>query len=284
MEKQELTLKEIQSEMLNVVLKIDEICNCLNIKYSLAYGSLIGAIRHNGFIPWDDDLDIWMAREDLDKFVEYCKTHIEELYPYRLCDRSNTENYSYNIPRFANFDFEYINTDPHQAMFDIGIFVDIYPIEGYGETKKQSLNLAKKMVRMNNLYDIYINPNSRTSVINSFIKKIISKLLHIIYKGKFWVILERKYRQYVTKYISPTCKYVGCVCWESKSPFLNERNDIFDEQGHLKIIKHDFECLNLNVLLNYDIVLKNQYGNYMELPPVECRAPHHDYKIYKRFK
>ena len=263
----ELSLVEIQQEMLNTVIKIDEICKLLNIKYSLAYGSLIGAIRHKGFIPWDDDLDIWMTKQDLDIFSEYCNSHSDEIKPFKLCNRGNTLNYAYNIPRFANLSYKYVNTDKHQAMFDIGIFVDIYPIEGYGDSKKEIKKLAEKSIKLNYLYDIYVNPNSRDGSIKTIIKKIIFCVLHMIYKNNYYLVQEKKFDRYIKRYAKQNCSYVGCVRWAPKTPVLHKRAEVFDENGCLNVIECDFEGEKLRILKNYDAILKNSYGDYMQLPP-----------------
>lgn len=281
MSRTELGLHEIQKEMLNTVLKIDEICTHLDIRYSLAYGSLIGAVRHNGFIPWDDDLDIWMSSSDLILFREFCFKYSEEIKPFKLCTRENTLNYSYNIPRFANFDYEYINTDSHQSMFDIGVFVDIYPIEGYGNTEKEAHKIYKKCGKLNELYYIYVNPKSRKNSINTYIKKIISSWLHFIYKDKYYIHQDKLFDKYLSPYKKLECKYVGCVRWASKL-VLHKKNEIFDSDGNIEIIKHKFENVELNILKNYDSVLRESYGDYMQLPPEEERHPYHEYKIYKR--
>ena len=76
----ELTLREIQIESLNILLEFDKICQKHGIKYMLAFGTLIGAARHKGFIPWDDDLDIWMKREDFDRFLN--STYGEDADPF----------------------------------------------------------------------------------------------------------------------------------------------------------------------------------------------------------
>lgn len=282
MNKKELNLEEIQKEMLNTVLKIDEICDSLGIKYALAYGSLIGAIRHNDFIPWDDDIDIWMSKNDLDVFTDYCRSHKDEIQPFKLCDRSNVQNYSYNISRFSNFDFQYVNTDEHQQMFDIGVFVDIYPIESFGNSKAEAYKLAKKSFRLSQLYDIYINPNSRSNYISTVIKKLISFSLHAIYKDKYYLVQQQKMDKYIADYSISDSKYVGCARWTTQNPVLHNREDVFDVDGKLSVIKHEFSEKKLNILKNYDIILKNSYGNYMELPPEEKRHPHHDYRVFKR--
>lgn len=282
MKNNELSLVEIQKEMLNTAIKIDEICSELNIKYTLSFGSLLGAIRHNGFIPWDDDLDIWMTKSDLDVFAEYCEKNAEKIKPFKLCTRKNVNNYTYNIPRFANFDYKYVNTDSHQAMFDIGIFVDIYPIDGYGNSKETVNKMSHESKKLNCLYDIYINPNSRTSFINTIVKKCISFVLHLIYKDKYYLIQEKKFDKLISKYSSNDSKYVGSVRWEPGVPILHKRSDIFDENGQFNVIRHKFENVELYILKNYDVTLRKSYGDYMCLPPEDQRNPHHDYKVYKR--
>ncbi len=281
MSNQELSLQEIQHEMLNVVLKIDELCRLLNIRYCLAYGSLIGAIRHNGFIPWDDDMDVWMTKKDLDIFTEYCLSHEEELKPFKLCSRRNVKNYSYYIPRFANFDFKYVNTDPHQAQFDIGVFVDIYPIEGYGNTDAEAETIRKKCNIEATLYDIYVNPNGKSWYKNIF-KKVIFYGIHVLFPHNYWLIQENRLNNYLSSYPQLTCKYVGCVRWDTRSSVKFKREDVFDESGQLLITKHTFAGTLLNIPSNYDAILKAEYGDYMQLPPEEKRNATHYYRMYRR--
>ena len=81
---EELTLRQMQEGALNILKKLDGICREQGLRYFLFYGTLIGAIRHKGFIPWDDDLDVAMPRPDFDKLVAYCRRHREELQPMQL--------------------------------------------------------------------------------------------------------------------------------------------------------------------------------------------------------
>ena len=283
MSHRELELSEVQQEMLKNVLKIDEICKQLNLKYSLAYGSLIGAVRHDGFIPWDDDMDIWMSRKDLNIFVNYCRQHEELIKPYRICTRENTKNYPYGIPRFVNADFEYIDIDYNAPKVEMGIFVDIYLIEGCGNSRADAKKLVKKCNTLNILYATYVSSYGRSNIAKRVIRKGLHCILQLLYKDKaaFNSRLEHRYEFWLKPYEDLQCEYVGVVCW-AEIVVIHKRDDVFDKNGRLKVIEHSFAGTRLNILENYDTILKNSYGDYMKLPPEEQRNPYHEYKIYKK--
>ena len=98
----ELSMTEIQTGSLEILKKIDAICNECNFRYFLAYGTLIGAVRHNGFIPWDDDIDIWMPRSDYDSFIQYCEKNKDNIRPFVLMSQYNNKNYPFGISRLVD--------------------------------------------------------------------------------------------------------------------------------------------------------------------------------------
>lgn len=95
--KNELTIEDIHSVTLKLVEKLIQICDDVGVNYYVAYGSLIGVVRHKGFIPWDDDFDVVMLRDDYETFCDYCMRHQDDMKPYKLFTRKNEENYPYNI-------------------------------------------------------------------------------------------------------------------------------------------------------------------------------------------
>ena len=99
---EELTLRQMQEGALNILKKLDGICREQGLRYFLFYGTLIGAIRHKGFIPWDDDLDVAMPRPDFDKLVAYCRRHRQELQPMQLMTVDDNPQYVYPIARFSD--------------------------------------------------------------------------------------------------------------------------------------------------------------------------------------
>lgn len=154
-----LELSEIHQVTIGVVKKIIDICKNQNIKYFVMYGSLIGAVRHKGFIPWDDDFDIIMLRPEYERFMNYCYTHKEELKPYQLINRYTNENYPFNISRFCDCRYEMIRDDGEENA-GMGIFVDIYPFDGLGNNPMSMMDKFILKV-FNNLPKLCDNPEDK---------------------------------------------------------------------------------------------------------------------------
>lgn len=269
----ELTLEEIHQEILVVLKKVIEICEKININYFLAYGSLIGAVRHKGFIPWDDDLDIQMTRPEFNKFVDYCEKNAEELFPYKLVSFHNTSEYPYEIPRFCDMRFKMETVDSADA--PMGIFVDIYPLDGIGNSKSKakmkilpkkkywracwSFKMMKKfyLTKKNVIWDLF----------RFFIY--LASLRHDI------IFYLKKLETISFYYPYENSTFVECSTW----------NELFKPQPKECYSNFDymlFEGIKVKVPKDYDKILRDLYGNYMRLPPVEKQKPSHHYKIFKR--
>ena len=175
-----LSLEEIQKQSLEVLSRFDEICTKNGFKYWLTYGTLIGAIRHNGFIPWDDDIDVMMPRDDFNRFIEFTQENERSLYPLKLHNRANTKNYWYGIPRFSNMNYKYIVEDKYEKQFDIGVFIDIYPLDNFGNTIEDAKRIFNKCRFFNRKYDWYINSISQ----GGFFRSLAKLILHIIVRIK----------------------------------------------------------------------------------------------------
>ncbi|MBD5436403.1 MAG: LicD family protein [Treponema sp.] len=265
----ELTLQEIQQESLKVLLKLDALCRKLNIRYFLAFGTLIGAIRHNGFIPWDDDIDVMMPRQDYQILKEYMEAHAEEVKPFKICDRANTKNYSCSIPRFVNTDFIFRTLNPGEKQFDLGVFVDIYPLDNCGNNVLEGKRLGKKVRMLDLLYIIYINPDNGRKGLKSLLRHIISVFLGLLWSRHF--AFDAKLAKYVSKRTSDNDKFIGvlydCDPME-RTLFETPVERLFE--GHALYIPKD-----------YDFVLNLTHKGYMQLPPESERVSHHGYLIFR---
>mgnify|MGYP004595751985 CR=1 FL=1 len=269
-----LSIEEIHNSTLDIVKRLSDICEILNINYYVAYGSLIGAIRHKGFIPWDDDFDVIMMRPDYDKFIDYCKNNEKKLSPFKLLNREVCVDYPYTISRFE--DMRYKAVYDSVTEYDSGMFVDIYPFDGAGSDEKKTMRkiawrkriLAKCVdwsIKKN-----YASPKGK-KIIKSFFKYIGFKATHIIGKDFFL----NQYEKLGTYYSFDQSSLVGCLCWDGDCTLFNK--SLFGEALTLP-----FETLEVKVPVGYDEILKKLYGEYMKLPPEKDRIPTHEYTLYRR--
>ena len=269
---QALSIEEIRSATLQMMDHIHHICIENDIQYFLHYGTLIGAIRHNGFIPWDDDFDIAMKRKDYEKF---CKVVEREHHPhYKLCNRANTENYYYGIARYADTRFKY-ESDLKLKQADIGIFIDIYPLDNFGNTPEEAKSIKAKIAPYNTKYSIYVNGKSLQGPIRTLLRFPI----HCYYKVKYGKNFNSKIDNLIYKKIcsltNDSDSQMGVIVWDASCwPF---KKTMLEET-----ILHDFEGHQYLIPAEYDAILTMIYGDYMKPPSVENQKPTHYYKIYKK--
>lgn len=272
----EITLREAQLATLEIVSEIDRICKLLNINYFLLYGTLIGAVRHNGYIPWDDDFDIGMKREDYDKFLNYCYSNSEQLAPFSLCNKETNKGCWFNLTRFCDSRYK-CEYSGWKEFKESGLFVDIYPYDGMGREKDKKF---WKRIQLQRLY--YIKMIQLTTTDSKFpgrstITKILNLPLLIIARGKTSRYYLDKLERLTTKYSWEDSDYAYCVVWgdEHHLPFYPK--SFFEDLDYLQ-----FEGRSFPVPKEYDKFLKVIYGDYLQLPPEEQRKPGHSYKVYKR--
>jgi len=266
---EEMTLRETQCAALEILKKVDDVCKSLGIKYYIIYGTLLGVVRHKGFIPWDDDIDIGMKIEDYNKFVEFFMTHKEELSPLEIHNHKTNKYCFYNISRVC--DNTYV-IKFNALKYQSGAFIDIYPFEGLGNeedrsywvSKFKNMQLLKKGLSMCSSKSILFGTNIFTRLAN------IPFMIFARCVGKKYFI--SKLTDY-KKFSWDDSEYVGCPCWEKT---YHKKVD-YDET-----IQMQFENFVVSVPSSYDRILKTSYGNYMELPPENQRHPGHNYTAYKK--
>ena len=239
----ELTIREIQLVSLEILHTVATICEEQNFRYSLIYGTLIGAIRHHGYIPWDDDVE--------------CK------------------EYPYMITRIS--DDRYIIKMENEKPYGMGVFIDIYPYDGLGTTEKEAVTYGMKGDRLSSLCYQSTREHFAIETTTSLFRKIIKYPVFIGSKliGKDY--FQKKLNQLVELKEYEDSNYIGCIVWLSGG-----KKEIFLRKWFDETVMVPFEKYQFRVPKDYDEVLRHTYGDYMQLPPEKDRIGHHYFKAYRK--
>ena len=267
-------MKDIQAVSLEILKKVADICDKEGLKYSIAWGTLIGAVRHHGYIPWDDDVDILMPRPDYEKLKAYFNKHQEEVSPLSLFD-SLTPGYPYMCARVSNNDYT-IDTD-NEKPCGMGVFIDIYLLDGVGNTKEEAWRYASKTSKYPRLIFLSTRKHLVLWTTKGFLRKL-SKVFVFIYAkimGKHY--FEKRLMSMIDKDSYENNEYVGCVSWCERPKYCVIKKTDFEDT-----IWFDFEKYRFKGPRDYDKYLRMWYGDYMQLPPEKDRIYQHLYKAYKK--
>lgn len=246
-------MKKVWNIELQMVEIFDKICKENDIKYSLSGGSLLGAIRHKGYIPWDDDIDIIMKRNDYNKFIEIAQKELKE--PYFLQYYKTEKNYPRGHAQLRNSNTTAIIIGDQYNKFNKGIFIDIFPLDNIPDDEKERREFLEKISKYKEKLKFYYNIESK-SKIKYYIKKIIRTVKYKIINYNKQI---EKYEKEIQKYNNIETKQCGAVGFRPKE--FKYENSWLDD-----IIETQFETLKLNITKNYDELLTRQYGDYMKIP------------------
>ena len=272
---QPLAIHEIQQVSLEILHTVAQICEEQDLRYFLVYGTLIGAVRHHGFIPWDDDVDIMMPRPDYDRLLQYLEEKAGDYPHLQVFNRQTCPDYPYMITRIS--DDRYELRMENEKPFGMGIFIDIYPYDGLGDTRKEALRLGLKGDRLSSLcYQAsreHFAIETTTSPWRKLIKRPVYMVCRLLGKERFQDRLERLagVRSY------DDSRFVGCVIWLSWG-----EKDIYLRKWFDRYRYMPFEKYRFRVPRDYDRILRHTYGDYMQLPPEEERTGHHYYTAYRK--
>jgi len=261
-----IDLEELKVLQMNVLQAVDEYCNEHNIRYSMACGTLLGAIRHQGYIPWDDDIDIYVPREDYKRLI----AEFPETYKGRYKIASLERSFNWTHP-FANaYDDKTIFDENSRNRELIGVKIDIFPVDEV-PLGEEWIKYNQKRRRLQRLFSLYlVRLNSHRSLLKNAILLLVRILSIFFPTRKFAEYLDRFAQQ--NNYKGYEHMFECCLGMMQKQPFPKS---LFDS-----LVYVPFEDRHFKAFSDSDYYLSNGFGNYMQLPPKEKRVSHHAFKAY----
>lgn len=265
-----ITLKEMQEIELDIMKDVHQFCEENDIRYYLAGGTLLGAIRHKGFIPWDDDIDIAMPRPDYEKFVSKYKS--KNKY-YKISSIENNPNHLFTFAKIYDTRTIKIEENLVYGKDNIGgVEIDIFPVDGIPE----NINISNKyFVNFKRLYTLYSVASCKFVKSKNKLKILLRIALTIPCK----LIGTKRFIEYINnkakKIDFDESEFVACIV----APFYGNRERVL-KASYIDKIKVEFEGQYFYGPKGYDEYLSSLYGDYMKLPPEKERVTHHQCKVY----
>lgn len=249
-------IKKLHERILGILLQFDKVCREHDLRYCICGGTMIGAVRHKGFIPWDDDLDVSMPRPDYERLIAHSKEWLPE--PLEFVCAENDPEYPLPFGKIQDASTTLIERDHYYYLG--GCYIDVFPFDAYPDTA-----FGRRIQRMKYVY--------------------LSKMLYFMHRDPFrhghgpasWLPLlarkiytmpglQKRIRKVMTRYDYNDCRYAASY------------TDVYDRIVPKEVVDtycdYEFEGHTVRGIKHYDRYLKQMYGDYMTVPPVEDRWQH----------
>ena len=257
-------MNELQATLLEMIKWFHNYCVKNSLTYYMVYGSLLGAVRHQGFIPWDDDVDVCMPREDYEKFITMMKNNGKEYIletPY-----SGKKDFCYDFCKL--YDIRTTLVEDVKDEIKRGVYIDIFPLDGVGD----NICEAKRHCRLVTYYRYLlgakiINLSKKRKLYKNILLVLMEILLSIVSVNKLTIKIDqiRKRKSY------DLSKYVGAA-------LIYKEKEIVEKQIFGKPKLYKFENIEVYGPEKYDEYLTSIYGDWRKLPPKEKQVSHHSFK------
>lgn len=253
-------LRQVQLIQLEMLEEVDRICRLCGIHYNIIAGTLLGAVRHKGYIPWDDDADVALLRTEYEKFREACVKELDHNRFY-FQDHRNTPGYRWGYGKLRRKGTLFLRENQEHMPYKQGIFIDIFPLDAVSDIK---------LIRTWQNFHCYC------------IRKVMwAPVGRIVSKGRFlkgWYrILERipanalyhYYDNYVRRQSGKRTKWVRILTFPTPNTEYGYLREWYENSAGIVFENKVFQGIR-----DYDAYLKFKFGNYHELPPIEMRKVH----------
>ena len=263
-------MNELQQKQLDLLKEFIRVCEKHNLTYFLVGGSCLGAARHQGFIPWDDDIDVGMPREDFDKYIELQKEY--EGTKYFIQTWKSDPHYIYNYAKLRDSDTTYIENFFVKHQINHGVWIDIFPIDGFDlKAGKPAKKYAHKVryVWFESLMSYFPQMRRKFSKGTWFTDLFINLFAILTYPFDICHWRRKHTDKYLKKISFKDAKVVGNMCG------INKKKEAMPKAIYSETTKLKFEKIEVCVPKDYEQYLTLLYGNWRKLPPEEKQVGHH---------
>ena len=264
----ELTLPEIKEIELEILKTFHNFCKENNIRYFISHGTLLGTIRYKGFIPWDDDVDVLVPREDYDRLL----TIFKDSDQYRLLHFEKDERFLFPYAKLCDMTTLKIENSVEDELKP-GLDMDIFPLDAWDNDMKKARKEVKHQQRA--MFRLVLCKSKRAGSAN-LLKRAVKRVMMVFCKMAGSKHYVRKLMKEARKHPYEGAKYLGGKAWN-----VYGYRDILPAEVFDHPIEVEFEGCKFCAPVGYDAFLSSLYGNYMPEPPPEKRKTHHNFKAYK---
>ena len=264
------TLKKVQQTEKEILVKFISICEKYDLQYFVVFGTLLGAIRHNGFIPWDDDIDVSMPRKDYERFLSIAEKECGEEYFIQTIDTDPA--YHLFFAKMRRCHTKFVENSLQKAESHTGIYIDIIPYDHIPDDDKlmsKQIRRTEVLVRLLSVNKVKEPQIGDRGIVQNFGAKCIWHLLHYGMKvlgisgTTVWKKCKEEY-----------CRYNDISTKRSTSFFADAEKWIIYNEEMKTFLDMPFEDITVKVPVGYDKILERCYGDYLKLPPIEKRVNH----------
>lgn len=270
-------LRRLQKMELGILKDFDALCKANGWRYFIAGGTAIGAIRHKGFIPWDDDIDVCMPREDYEAFLKAAESILPDRY--QLFHMGMEKEYVLTFAKLTIRGTVFLEATNKERKYSSGIFIDVFPLDKTVDDRER----RRKQIQKTWLYarlgvlSRYYNPQLPAGMVG-WKRGLVRGVLFIAHVGMkvLGMSKERMYRNYLkwaTMYNDQDCTIYADFSYPDPERILMPVRELFP------VVRVPFEDITVDIYNGFDAILRRQYGDYMQLPPEGQRHNHLPYKL-----
>lgn len=268
-------LQKLHTLQLEMLSDLQKICEKYNLEYFAVFGTALGAVRHKGFIPWDDDIDVGMLRKDYDIFIQVAEKEMGD--KYQIMTPEIEKKYACCVTKFQRKDTKFISYLSDKLEYDQCIFIDIFPFDCIAPEKKQARKQQMITLFLDRL--IYLCGSAHPIIPYTGIK-------YYMAAGICWCV------HYIAKIMHLSPRFIYRLFVKQCTKYNMIDTDVVTSFGDGSSLKYrstvrkmfplkkvEFENMTIEVMDNVDEHLKRTYGDYMKLPPIDQRVNHAPYII-----